>query len=49
MGFIETSNGSYIIQPAVEGAGSSSPHIMYNLDDWLMLNDLNHQVKYDGT
>ena len=48
MGFIESGNGSYIIQPVVEGAGPNSPHIMYNLDDWFLMNDLNHQVKYDG-
>jgi len=54
MGFIETGNGSYIIQPVVEGTGPSSPHVMYNFDDWFMLNDLNDQMKndqmkYDGT
>ena len=39
MGFIENNNGSYIIQPVVEGGGPDSPHIVYKLND---------QVKYDG-
>jgi len=46
MGLVETSSGSYIIQPVGKGGGDHS-HIMYNINDWSVLSD-EHRRPVDG-
>ena len=47
MGLIVTQSNSYIIHPVESGSGEGSPHIMFNANDWSMINGTKERI--DGT
>ena len=44
MGLVTTQSHKYIIHPVESGAGIGSPHIMFNAEDWSMLNGTTERI-----
>ena len=38
MGLVMTQSEKYIIHPVESGGGEGSPHIMFNANDWSLIN-----------
>ena len=47
MALVMTKSNSYIIHPVGSGAGIGSPHVMFNANDWSMINGTKERI--DGT
>ena len=47
MALVMTKSNSYIIHPVESGAGEGSPHVMFNANDWSMINGKKERI--DGT
>ena len=47
MGLVMTNSNSYIIHPVESGAGEGSPHVMFNANDWSLINGTKERI--DGT
>ena len=44
MGLVTTQSHKYIIHPVESGAGIGSPHIMFNAEDWSMINGTTERI-----
>ena len=44
MGLVMTKSNSYIIHPVESGVGEGSPHIMFNANDWSMINGTKQRI-----
>ena len=44
MGILMTRSHKYIIHPVESGAGRGSPHIMFNAEDWSMINGTTERI-----
>ena len=38
MGLVMTNSEKYIIHPVESGGGEGSPHVMFNANDWSLIN-----------
>ena len=44
MGLVMTQSHKYIIHPVESGSGRGSPHIMFNAEDWSMINGTTERI-----
>ena len=44
MGLVMTQSHKYIIHPVESGAGEGSPHVMFNAEDWSMINGTTERI-----
>ena len=44
MGLVMTKSNSYIIHPVESGGGEKSPHVMFNANDWSLINGTKERI-----
>ena len=44
MGLVMTQSHKYIIHPVESGGGEDSPHVMFNADDWSLINGTTERI-----
>ena len=44
MGLVVTKSEKYIVHPVVSGGGEGSPHVIFNADDWSVINETAQRI-----